>query len=138
MSKAEDVVPTHPATRSKSYAYGSLVLLLVLFVALTILSGNLLTGLRIDLTDNRLYTLSDGTRNILDGLEEPVNLYMFFSEDASRDLPQVRTYAQRVRELIEEFANNSNGLLNVQFIDPKPFSEEEDRRCRIPRAPPPG
>ena len=127
MSKTQEAVPPHPATRSKSYAYGSLVLLVLLFGALTMISGNLLTGLRFDLTEKNLYTLSEGTRNILESLEEPVNLYMFFSEDASRDLPQVRTYAQRVRELLEEFANHGGGMLNVQFVDPKPFSEEEDQ-----------
>ncbi len=38
----------------------------------------------------------------------------------------MRTYARRVRELLEEFANHGGGRLNIQFIDPQPFSEEED------------
>jgi len=109
------------------YSYGSLALLLVLFMAISMLSSNLLKGMRFDLTENKLYTLSEGTRNILKNLEEPVNLYLFFSEDASRDLPQIRSYAQRVAEMVEEFKNHSNGMLKVQRIDPKPFSEEEDQ-----------
>lgn len=109
----------------------SLVLLAVLFAALSLLTGRLLGGLRVDLTENGLYTLSEGTRNILASLEEPVQLYLFFSEDASRDLPQIRTYAQRVRELVEEFANRGNGMLRVQFVDPEPFSEEEDQANRF-------
>jgi len=108
------------------YSYGSLALLLLLFMAISMLSSNLLKGLRFDLTENKLYTLSEGTRNILKNLEEPVNLYLFFSEDASRDLPQIRSYAQRVTEMVEEFRNHSGGMLRVQRIDPKPFSEEED------------
>lgn len=122
-----NTAPTTVSARSKSYAYGSLLLLVLLFGALVMLSGNLLTGMRLDLTENNLYTLSEGTLNILDDLEEPVNLYLYFSEDASSDLPQIRTYARRVRELLEEFANHSDGQLNVSFIDPKPFSEEEDQ-----------
>ena len=118
--------PKTVSARSKSYAYGSLLLLLLLFGALVMLSGNLLTGMRLDLTENRLYTLSEGTLNILEELEEPVNLYLFFSEEASSDLPQIRSYARRVRELLEEFENNSDQL-NVEFIDPAPFSEEEDQ-----------
>ena len=76
------------------YSFGSLVLLLVLFVAASMLSSNLLRGLRFDLTENSLFTLSEGTRNVLAGLQEPVTLYFYFSQASSRDLPQVRTYAK--------------------------------------------
>jgi ABC-type uncharacterized transport system involved in gliding motility auxiliary subunit len=109
------------------YSIGSLILLMVLFVAINILSGNLLKGLRFDLTENGLYTLSEGSRNILDQLQEPVTLYLFFSEDSSRDLPQIRSYARRVGELLEEFVNHSNGKLVLKRIDPAPFSEQEDQ-----------
>ena len=47
------------------WSYGSLALLLVLFVAVVMLSSGLLRGVRFDLTDNRLFTLSDGTRSSL-------------------------------------------------------------------------
>ena len=109
------------------YSIGSLVLLLVLFVAVSMLSGKLFKGLRFDLTENQLYTLSEGSRNILDQLEEPITIYLFFSQDASRDLPQVRSYASRVDELVEEFVNHSNGKLVLKRVDPAPFSEEEDQ-----------
>lgn len=109
------------------YSIGSLFLLLVLFVAATILSSNFLKGLRFDLTENSLYTLSEGTQNILDKLQEPVTLYLFFSEEASRELPQIRSYAKRVDELVQELVNNSNGKLVLKRIDPAPFSEEEDQ-----------
>ena len=66
------------------YSLGSLILLMILFVAVNMLSANLLRGMRIDLTQNGLYTLSDGSRNILRELQEPVNLYLFFSSEASR------------------------------------------------------
>ena len=109
------------------YSIGSLVLLLVLFVGVSMLSTNFLRGLRFDLTDNGLYTLSEGTRNILENLQEPVTLYLFFSEEASRDLPQVRSYARRVDELVDEFVNHSNGKLTLKRINPAPFSEQEDQ-----------
>jgi ABC-type uncharacterized transport system involved in gliding motility auxiliary subunit len=112
--------------RRNLYSYGSLALLLLLFMAVSMLSSGLLKGMRFDLTENKLYTLSDGTINILQDLEEPVNLYLFFSEDSSRDLPQIRSYAQRVAEMVEEFRNHAGGKLKVHRIDPKPFSEEED------------
>jgi ABC-type uncharacterized transport system involved in gliding motility auxiliary subunit len=111
---------------TKLYSIGALLLVALLFGVLTLLSSNLLTGARIDLTENRLYTLSEGTINILESLEEPVTLYYFFSEDSSRDLPQIRTYAKRVQELLDEFISRSDGALILHRIDPKPFSEEED------------
>ena len=60
------------------YSAGTLVLLAVLFLTLTVLSSVFLKGMRLDLTENGLYTLSDGTRNILKNMDEPVNLYLYF------------------------------------------------------------
>jgi ABC-type uncharacterized transport system involved in gliding motility auxiliary subunit len=109
----------------------SLVLLAVLFAVLTVLSARLFSGVRLDLTQDKLYTLSEGTQNILAGLEEPVKLYRFFSEEPSRELPQIRSYAKRVDELLDEMVQNSNGNLSVQRIDPVAFSEEEDQAARF-------
>ena len=81
---------------------------------------------RLDLTEGQLYTLSEGSLSLVQGIEEPVQLYFFFSEAASRDLTPIRTYADRVESMLEEFALASNGMLVVERIDPAPFSEAED------------
>ena len=81
---------------------------------------------RLDLTEGQLYTLSEGSLNLVQGIEEPVQVYFFFSEAASRDLTPIRTYADRVESMLEEFALASNGMLFVERIDPAPFSEAED------------
>lgn len=109
---------------------GTLVLLAILFVALSILSSVLLKGMRFDLTENRLYTLSDGTRNILANMEEPVALTLYFSEDVSRDLPQFRSYARWAGEMLEEFADHSGGMLTLRRVDPRAFSPEEDQAAQ--------
>lgn len=109
---------------------GTLAILAVLFVAVVILSNVLFRGARLDLTENRLYTLSDGAAQVLSEIDEPLNLYFFFSERTSQEMAQlqpVRTYAARVRELLEEMAAKSGGKLRLHVIDPLPFSEEEDR-----------
>jgi ABC-type uncharacterized transport system involved in gliding motility auxiliary subunit len=109
------------------YSATGLVLLAVLFLALSILSGAVLKGMRIDLTEQGLYTLSPGTVNLLEDLEEPVTLEFYFSEDASADLPMVRNFARRVQELLDEMAQHADGNLEIRRIDPEPFSEAEDR-----------
>jgi ABC-type uncharacterized transport system involved in gliding motility auxiliary subunit len=114
-------------THKKGFAFGSLAVLFAGFIAAVIASNSLLSGIRFDLTENKLYTLSEGTRSMLNGLEEPINLYFFFSEESAEDIQILRDYASRVAEVLAEFAVASNGNLRLQIIDPVPFSPEEDR-----------
>jgi ABC-type uncharacterized transport system involved in gliding motility auxiliary subunit len=111
----------------KTYGATALVALALLFIGVTILITFVLRGARIDLTESNLYSLAPGTERIVSSLGEPVNLYFFFSQEASAQSPQLRAYAQRVRELLEEMSQHSKGKLRLSVIDPKPFSEDEDR-----------
>ncbi len=111
----------------KTLSGGALVVLIVLFVALMLVVNVLFRGARLDLTQNNLYTLSSGTKEILASIDEPVNLYLFYSDKGTQGFPQLRTYAQRVRELLEEMAARAKGKINLEVIDPLPFSEDEDR-----------
>lgn len=113
------------------YSASALIFLAVLFLALTILSGAAIKGARVDLTDQKLFTLSPGTINLLGDIEEPITLEFYFSEETSSDLPQVRNFARRVQELLDEMAVRSGGQLRVRRIDPRPFSEEEDQAARL-------
>ena len=110
---------------------GSLLLIAVAFIAAVIVSNQLFSGWRLDLTENKLYTLSDGTRNILEDIDEPINLYFYFSDKASANIPTIRDYANRVRELLEEFEDAADGSINLSIIDPVAFSEDEDRAAQF-------
>ena len=105
----------------------ALLLLAVLFIGLIIVINYGLRGVRADLTENRLYTLAPGTRNILRNIDEPINFYFYFNQEAANQVPYIKTYANRVRELLEEFAARANGKIRLQVIDPEPFSEAQDR-----------
>jgi ABC-type uncharacterized transport system involved in gliding motility auxiliary subunit len=118
-------------TVRKTYGAGALVALAVLFIGVTILITFVLRGARIDLTESNLYSIAPGTQNIVSSLKEPINLYFFFSQEASAESPQLRAYAQRVRELLEEMAQRSKGNLKLTVVDPKPFSEDEDRAAEF-------
>src|SRR5688572_9309203 len=110
---------------------GALVIVGLLFVGIMLLANTLLRGAQLDLTENRNYTLSEGTKNIVANLKEPVNLYLFFSERTATPNPQIRNYGIRVRELLEDLVARSNGKLTLKVIDPQPFTEEEDRATEL-------
>src|SRR5262245_8348365 len=110
----------------QTVGYSTLVILLLALVAAVMASNVLLRGWRIDLTENQLYTLSPGTRKLLASIEEPINLYLFFSSQETENLPALRAYANRVTETLEEFvAHAPEGKLVLHVLDPVPFSEEE-------------
>ncbi|HXO63574.1 MAG TPA: Gldg family protein [Steroidobacteraceae bacterium] len=112
----------------RSISSGAVLLALaLLFIAITVLANYALRGWRLDLTENRLYTTAPGTDRILKSIKEPINLYFFFSEKTANQLPQLKSYGIRVRELLEELAARSGGKVRLHVIDPQPFSEEEDR-----------
>ena len=119
------------SAKRKQFAYGSLAVILFGFIAAVIAGNSLLRGVKLDLTENRLYTLADGTKSLLRNLEEPINLYYFFSSQSSEDVQTLRSYATRVEEMLVEFADAAGGNLRLQVIDPLPFSEDEDRAAQF-------
>ncbi|TQV85623.1 ABC transporter [Exilibacterium tricleocarpae] len=82
---------------------------------------------RLDLTQDRLYTLSEGSRQILADINEPIALSFFFSDQVAQQFPRQREFARRVRELLEEYASLSGGKLTLEVVDPEPFSTAEER-----------
>jgi len=99
----------------------------VLFVAVNIISNATLTSFRLDLTENKLYTLSEGTLNILDSLKEPVTLRYYYSARGFSGIPQLQAYGKRVREMLEEYRAHAEGMIDLRIIDPEPFSVAEDQ-----------
>jgi ABC-type uncharacterized transport system involved in gliding motility auxiliary subunit len=100
---------------------------LAIVVGINMFADARLAGVRLDLTEQHLYTLSPGTRAILAGLKEPVTLRLFYSRQLGTTIPAYGTYADRVREMLEEYAQASGGKVRLQFFDPEPFSDTEDR-----------
>jgi len=105
----------------------ALAVLAVLLVAVILVSNALFRGARLDLTQSHLYTLSAGTKKILSSIDEPIHLYLFYSDKGTQNLPALRTYAQRVREMLEEMSTRAGGKIKLDIVDPLPFSEDEDR-----------
>jgi len=99
---------------------------LLLFFALNLVSNETLQRYRFDLTQNNAYTLSQGARSIVSGLNDSITLNLFVSSSGLQEFPAVRLYANRVEDFLREFERLSNGRITVNVIDPEPFSEQED------------
>ncbi len=100
--------------------------ILVALVATNTAAWFVLRSARIDVTEEKLYTISPGVNELIRSLPEPVKLDFYWTREQGADLPTVRAYAQRVQEFLEEIAGASGGMLDLRVIDPEPFSETED------------
>ena len=109
------------------YSGAGLLVIALAFVAFNLLSSQTITHARLDLTEQQLYSMSDGSRRIIDGLEQPVDLYFFFSDKAAKDMAPLRNYARRVEELLRAYEREADGKIHLHVIDPQPFSAEEDQ-----------
>lgn len=100
---------------------------LILVIGVNVLAETFLARYRIDLTEQRLYTLSDGTKSVLRAIPEPITVRLYYSSRLGRDIPVYAAYATRVRELLHEYAALADGQIRLEFYEPEPFSEVEDR-----------
>ena len=111
--------------RNRSGALLLGILGLAIFVFLN-LSISTLTGVRIDLTQDKLFTLSEGTKNILKSMNKPATLTLYYSRELGEAAPPLGLHATRVRDILKEFAAESAGNLTILEKEPEPFSETED------------
>ncbi len=100
------------------------IALLVILIALNLL-GNF-SKFRWDLTENHLYTLSQGSQRIVQKLDTPVEIRFYYSKDNASTPGYLRTYAQEVEDLLSEFQQVSRGKIKIVKLDPKPDSDAED------------
>jgi ABC-type uncharacterized transport system involved in gliding motility auxiliary subunit len=124
---------TLPAARNKRGLAAGLALLLaaILAIGVNMLADRLLPRTSLDLTENRLYTLSAGTKQVLEGLQDPVTLRLFYSRRLGAAVPVYGAYAERVRAMLAEYASVSRGKVRIELLDPEPFSELEDRAMAL-------
>ncbi|MHC5349595.1 GldG family protein [Metapseudomonas furukawaii] len=113
------------------YSGAGLLLIALAFLAFNLFAGLTLTNARLDLTEQKLYTISDGTKKILGELDEPINLYFFYSDKTAKDLVVLRNYARRVEEMLKAYERAADGRIRLHIIDPEPFSEDEDKAAEF-------
>mgnify|MGYP001335334394 CR=1 FL=1 len=99
----------------------------VLFLAVNLFADVALRGHQLDLTESRLYTVSEGTKRTLAAIDEPISLRLYFSRNLGEAAPRYAAYYARVRELLQRYAGLAAGRITLQLLDPEPFSDAEDR-----------
>ena len=101
------------------------LLLLASFILINTTSGALFSGSRLDLTSDRLNTLSQRTEEIISGINKPIHVKLYLSSQISRQNPVLAQYAQTVIRLLNRYRDKSRHLVNIEILDPKPYSNIE-------------
>ncbi len=111
-------------TETVIYSVVGVVAMLLIVVALNFIFS--LTNARVDLTAERLYTLSDGTKQILKELDTEIEIRLYATQDEKIMPVALKTHARRVEALLREFAQYANGNIVIRKLDPEPDSDAED------------
>lgn len=111
----------------RALGIGTIALAIVLFLSVNVFSTAVFRTAQLDLTEEGLFTLSPGTHEILQSIDEPITLRLYLSEQLRQADPTFARYATRVQELLEQYERIAGGRLILQLFNPEPFTQEEDR-----------
>ena len=112
---------------NKLRAYCGLVLAGIVFVCVNIFSSEALNGVRVDLTERSLFTISDSTKTVIASIDEPILLRLFFSKGVGEVNPDLATHFDRVHGLLKQYVALSKGKIRLELHQPSPYSTDEDR-----------
>ena len=111
----------------RKMAWAALGLGAVILLSVNVIASLGLRNIKTDLTEDRLFTISDGTREVLRSIDEPITARLYFSRRLAELAPEQARYFQRVKALFEQYRDLSGGKLQLTVLDPEPFSDAEDR-----------
>ena len=111
---------------SKSFAVSAIVIAAVLLIAFNVVSNTWLSGLRVDTTQSHAYSTSSQVKPLFAKIAEPITVRLYFSRGIADLSPRHAVYYQRIRDLLQQYAKLSNGMIHLQFYNPEPFSDVED------------
>src|ERR1700722_11294732 len=113
--------------RRLSFSILGVIAAAAIVIGINMFADARLANVQIDLTQGHIYTLSPGTKQVLAALKEPVTLRLFYSRQLGSTVPAYGSYADHVREMLGDYASLSHGKVRLEFYDPEPFSDTEDR-----------
>ena len=109
----------------------SVISTIILFLSFNYVISKINFSLGIDFTSTKTYTLSSGTKRVLNEIEEPLKISFVYSRELSKNIPVIQNYANQIQGLLNRYADIANGNIELDVIEPEAYSDEEDY-VRIP------
>ena len=103
------------------------LLAIISLISFNVLNKNFFKNVRFDLTKEKVYTLSEGTKSIIKSIKEPLNFKLFYTKEIGDVNPIYQNYYDRVKEILEQYVLLSGNKIKLEIYNPKPFSNEEDK-----------
>src|SRR5262245_32751072 len=111
----------------RTLAWGGVALAVIMLLSVNLIASSALREARFDLTKERLFTISEGTRKALRAIDEPIDVKVYFSKKLGEAAPSYAKSFERVRTMLDQYRGISRNKLQVSFLDPEPFSDAEDQ-----------
>ena len=110
----------------KNYLLISILSTVILFLSFNFIIQKINFNIGIDFTSTKTFTLSSGTKRVIDEIEEPLIINFIYSRNLSKNIPIIQNYANQVQGLLNRYADLASGKIELNFIEPEPYSEDED------------
>jgi ABC-type uncharacterized transport system involved in gliding motility auxiliary subunit len=110
--------------KTRLFSIGAVVAVLIIIILVNVLFARV--NLRLDVTEDKIYSLSEGTQKILENIPGNVSIKFFYSRSLEGFPPQLKAYAGKVLDFLSEYEFHSGKKITVEVYDPKPDSEEEE------------
>ena len=111
---------------NKNYFLISVISTVILFLSFNYIIQKVNFNFGIDFTSNKTFTLSQGTKRVIDEIEEPLKINFIYSRNLSKNIPIIQNYANQVQGLLNRYSDLSSGKIELNFIEPEPYSDDED------------
>ncbi len=110
----------------KNYLIISILSTVILFLSFNFIIQKINFNLGVDFTSTKTFTLSSGTKRVIDEIEEPLKITFVYSRDLSKNIPIIQNYANQVQGLLNRYSDLASGKIELNFIEPEPYSDDED------------
>ena len=110
----------------KNYLIISILSTVILFLSFNFIIQKINFNLGVDFTSTKTFTLSSGTKRVIDEIEEPIKINFVYSRDLSKNIPIIQNYANQVQGLLNRYSDLASGKIELNFIEPEPYSDDED------------
>ena len=111
---------------NKNYFLISIISTVILFLSFNYIVQKINFNLGIDFTSNKTFTLSEGTKRVINEIDEPIKINFVYSRNLSKNIPIIQNYANQVQGLLNRYSDLASGKIELSFIEPEPYSDDED------------